>query len=138
MIITKVLRAGIAMALIAAAATVAAQDEVISSGIWAIRGTAVETRWVEIHQVEKRNGVQLYHIEVLGRKKGNPSWQVEHLVPHMAITEGALKRSITGPSRDRSVYPETFDGAYVQWQELNAAGKPPICDRSVEDCMGRQ
>ena len=121
----------------AAAATEAAQDEAFSSGIWAIRGTAVETRWIEIHQVENKKGALLYHIEVLARKLGNPSWQLVHLVPHMAITKAALKRSITGPSRDRSVYPETFDDAYVQWQELDAAGKAPICDQSVEECMGQ-
>jgi Domain of unknown function (DUF5086) len=132
--IAQVLRTGLAVILIGVAAAVSAQDDVINSGVWAIRGTAVETRWIEIHQVEKRNGAPLYHVEVLGRKKGNPSWQVAHL----AITGAALKRSITGPSRDRGVYPETFDGAYVQWQELDAAGKAPICDRSVEDCMGRQ
>ena len=137
MIIAKVLRIGIALALIANAAMVAAQDEIISGGIWAIRGTAIESRWIEIHQVEQRNGAPLYHIEVLGRKKGNPSWQVEHLMPHMAITGAALKRSITGPSQDRGVYPETFDGAYVQWRELDAAGKAPICTRSVAECMGQ-
>jgi len=130
-----VLRTGIGVILIGVAAAGSAREDAISSGVWAIRGTAVETRWIEIHRVEKKNGAPLYHIEVLGRKKGNPSWQVEHLVPHMAITGAALKRSILGPSRDRGVYPETFDGAYVRWQELDAAGKATICDRSVEDCM---
>jgi hypothetical protein len=90
-----------------------------------------------IYQVERRNGTQLYHIEVLGRRTGDRPWEVLHLVPHMAITEAALLRSIRGPSRELGLYPEAFDGAYVQWQQLNASGKAPICSRSVEYCMER-
>jgi len=132
------LRDAIVLTVLACAASVAsAQNGTHDVGSWVIRGTPIEARWVEIHQVERRNGTQLYHIEVLGRRTGNCSWEVLHLVPHMAITEAALFRSIRGPSRELGLYPETFDGAYVQWQQLNASGKAPICSRSVEHCMGR-
>lgn len=136
LLVTNPLRNAIVPIVLAAAAVSAATQGEIEAGNWGIRGTPIETRWIEIHQVERWNGTQLYHIEVLGRRKGSRSWEVLHLVPHMAITEAALMRSISGPSRELGVYPETFDGAYVQWQQLNASGKAPICNRSVKDCMG--
>ncbi len=123
--------------LAAAAVSAAAHGGEIDVGCWGILGTPIETRWIEIHQVDRWNGTQLYHIEVLGRRKGSRSWEILHLVPHMAITEAALMRSIRGPSRELGVYPETFDGAYVHWQQLNASGKAPICNRSVKDCMDK-
>jgi Domain of unknown function (DUF5086) len=105
------------------------------SGTWGIAGTPGETRWIEIHQVEPWNGTRLYHIEVLGRMTGRPGWQVVHIVPHMAISEAALKRSVTGASHQRAVYPETFDGGYFAWRRQNAGGDAPICDRSVLECL---
>lgn len=123
--------------LAAAAVSATAHRGEIDVASWGIRGSAIETRWIEIHQVERWNGTQLYHVEVLGRRRGSRSWELLHLVPHMAITEAALMRSVREPSRELSVYSETFDGAYVQWQQLNVGGKAPICARSVEDCMGK-
>jgi len=81
--------------------------------------------------VEPWNGTRLYHIEVLGRMTAQPVWQIVHVVSHMAITEAALKRSVTGASHERAVYPETFDGAYSAWRRHNASGDAPICGRSV-------
>jgi|SRR5271165_2963275 len=112
-----------------------AQPLPIEGGTWKIRGTPEQTRWVEVHMIEPWNGTQLFHVEVLGRKTGDPSWQVIHLVRHMAITEQALRRSVLRKSRELSVYPETFDGAYAVWKSRYANGKAAICEVSVEDCM---
>ncbi len=112
-----------------------AQAIPIEVGTWMIRGTPEQSRWVEVHQIEQWNGTQLFHVELLGHKTGDPSWQVIHLVRHMAITEQALRRSVLRKSRERSVYPETFDGAYAVWKSRFANGQAAICETSVEDCM---
>jgi len=104
---------------------------------WQIIGTATETRWVEIHQVEDSRQERLYHLEVLARRKGAPIWQISHIVPHMAITEPALRRSVTCASKARAVYPETFDYAYDKWRQENKTGSAPICERSVAECMNK-
>lgn len=112
-----------------------AQSLPIEVGTWKIRGTSEQSRWVEVHIIEPWNGTQLFHVEVLGHKTGDPSWQVIHLVRHMAITEQALRRSVLRKSRELAVYPETFDGAYAVWKSRYANGQAAICDVSVEDCM---
>jgi hypothetical protein len=110
-------------------------DGAFNTGTWQIRGTPVESRWIEVHKVDEWNGAKIYHIEVLGRGKGNPAWHLRHLLAHMAITETALRRSVVRQSRERAVYPETFDGGYAEWRQLNASGRAQICERSVEECM---
>jgi len=124
---------GMLLGVLATAAL--AQEQLIGLSAWKIRGTAAQSRWIEVHHIEPWNGGQLFHVEVLGRRNGDPSWRIIHLVPHLAITEPALRRSVSRRSRERAVYPETFDGAYAQWKRLNADGRAPICDVSVEDCM---
>jgi hypothetical protein len=112
-----------------------AQHQSIDVGAWKIRRTAEQTRWVEVHIIEPWNGTQLLHVEVLGHRTGDPSWQIIHLVPHMAVTLEALRRSVLRRSKERPIYPETFDGAYGVWKQVNSKGEAPICDLSVEDCM---
>jgi uncharacterized protein DUF5086 len=112
-----------------------AQPLPIEVGTLKIRGTADQSRWVEVHKMEPWNGTQLFHVEVSGHKIGDPSWKVIHLVRHMAITEQALRRSVWRRSKELSVYPETFDGAYAAWKLRYANGQGAICAVSVEDCM---
>ena len=93
-------------------------------------------RWVEIHNLGGAKQTGLFHVEVLGRRRGDPAWKVEHLVPHLAITTAALRRSIVEPLAGLSVYPETFEDAYRLWQKAGgAAGKRPICESTVDDCL---
>lgn len=106
-------------------------------GTWEITSTARMHRWRVIHQLEQGNRTGIYHIEVLGRKHDDPSWQVQRLVRHMAITSKALLRSITKPLNKGGVYPEPFDDAYQQWQSLNNGKGGPVCQTSVIDCMPR-
>jgi len=127
----------ILMLLLSASPGAADPVDPVDTRIWQIIGTPTETRWVEVHQVEDSRQARLYHLEVLARKKGAPTRQVLHVVPHMAITEPALRRSVTRPSKERGVYPETFDSAYAEWRQLNETGKAPICDRSIVECMSK-
>lgn len=98
---------------------------------WLLPGTHSEVRWLEIHQIDG----PLFHISVLSRVKGQPVWSLKHLIAHMAITEPALRRSVTGPAlKERFSYPEQYNEGYDQWQKLRAAGDAPICEISVLEC----
>src|SRR5262245_17305954 len=79
---------------------------------WQIEGTQTQRRWIEIHRVEDSGQSKLYHVEILGREIGSPIWDVVHLVPHMAVTEAAIRKSARARAKERAVYPETFDDAY--------------------------
>ena len=77
----------------------------------------------------------LFHVSVLSREKGRPVWNLKHVVPHMAITEAALRRSVTGPApKQRMSYPEQYDEGYSQWRKLRAQANAPICETSVLEC----
>ena len=106
------------------------------SGLWSIEPDGQVARWVEIHNLEEAKATGIFHIEVLGRRHGDPAWKVQHLVPHLAITAAALQRSVVKPLRQGSVYPETFDSAYSTWRtHRDAGGDAPVCDSSVTACM---
>lgn len=105
------------------------------SGIWSIgEGPGME-RWIVIHEPgsSKANGV--YHIEVIGRKTGDPEWRIVRLVPHMAITEQALQASVVEPLQGGAVYPESFDDAYAAWQAQNDGAGGSVCTMTVIECM---
>jgi len=105
-------------------------------GLWSLPPQGDMIRWVEIHNLGGAKQTGLFHVEVLGRRRGDPAWKVEHLVPHLAITTAALRRSIVEPLAGLSVYPETFEDAYRLWQKAGgAAGKRPICESTVDDCL---
>ena len=98
---------------------------------WRLPGTATEVRWLEIHQIDG----SLFHVSVLSRVKGQPVWSLKHLAAHMAITEAALRRSVTGPAlKERFSYPEQYNEGYDRWQKLRASGNAPICESSVLEC----
>jgi len=104
-------------------------------GIWAIEGKGTLARWVVIHNLPEAKDTGVFHIEVVGRVKGKPSWDIKRICSHMAITKDALKRSVTKPLNKGAVYPEAFDDAYAGWKKDAEAGKKTICDRSVPECL---
>jgi hypothetical protein len=103
--------------------------------IWELSGTATEERWLELHLIEGEGQNAVYHVSILSRHVGDPVWKLTHVVPHMAITDAALRRSVIRlATRKRASYPETYDGAYRQWLQLQAKGNAPICVTSVIEC----
>ena len=106
-----------------------------AAGIWSIADTPGMSRWIVIHDLEASQTTGIYHIEVIGRKSGDPSWQIVRLAPHMAITEKALRESIVEPLNTGAVYPEAYDDAYSAWQAQNGGAGGVVCTSSVLDCM---
>jgi hypothetical protein len=107
----------------------------VQESTWELRGTPSEDRWLEFHQVESAGANVIIHISVLSRRKGRPVWETKHIIPHMAITQAALRKSgiIPAPKIHMS-YPETYSEGYRHWRELRAQGNAPICETSVLDC----
>jgi hypothetical protein len=108
------------------------------AGIWSIADAPGMKRWIVIHDRDKARTTGIYHIEVIGRKDGDPAWQITRLVPHMAITDKALHESILEPLDTGAVYPEIFDDAYASWQMQNDGAGGSVCNRSVTQCMSSQ
>jgi hypothetical protein len=104
-------------------------------GIWAIADTAKQNRWLIIHNLTEAKTTGIYHVEVIGRGKKKPLWQIEHLAKHIAVTKPALLASITKPLKKGDVYPESFDGAFSAWKKENAGKGGAICTTSVLECM---
>jgi hypothetical protein len=105
------------------------------AGIWSIAGAPGMDRWIVVHDPGTSKSTGVYHIEVVGRKTGDPSWQVVHLVPHMAITEQALLDSVIEPLTTGAVYPESFDDAYAAWLASNGGAGGEVCTRTIIECM---
>jgi len=106
-----------------------------SAGIWSIADAPGMSRWIVIHDPGPSKTRGIYHIEVIGRKTGDPAWQIVHLVPHMAITEQALQASVVQPLRSGAVYPESFDDAYAAWQAQNDGTGGGVCTSTIVECM---
>ncbi len=102
---------------------------------WSIAGTPGMSRWIVIHDPGSAQENGVYHIEVIGRKTGDPAWHIVHLVPHMAITAQALQASVAEPLQSGAVYPESFDDAYAAWQAQNDGAGGGICTSTVVECM---
>ena len=106
-------------------------------GIWSINGTEKEQRWLVIHNLADGKKTGIYHIEVIQKATGAPSWRIEHLARHMAITETALIRSVVKPLSSGAVYPEAFDDALAEWQAENGGNGGEVCRTSVIDCIAK-
>jgi hypothetical protein len=128
--------ATVVIALVVSAAWPAmADDGLVPMSAWQLPATPSEDRWLEVHQIEGVGANTLFHVSVLSREKGHPVWSLKHIVPHMAITEAALRRSVTGPApKQRMSYPEHYNEGYSQWRKLRAQGNAPICETSVLEC----
>ena len=106
------------------------------AGLWSIEPDGSTTRWVEIHNLEEAKTTGIFHVEVLGRRRGDPAWKIQHLAPHLAITTAALQRSVRKPLTRGSVYPETFDAAYSEWcKARDGGGNTPVCSSTVAACI---
>jgi hypothetical protein len=107
----------------------------VQESMWELPATPSEDRWLEVHQVEGTGANALIHISVLSLRKERPIWDSKHLIPHMAITQAALRQSgIRRAPRKLMSYPEAYNEGYRQWRELRAQGNAPICETSVLDC----
>jgi hypothetical protein len=104
-------------------------------GIWEIPASNDLKRWLVIHNLETAKQENIFHIEILGRKKGRPVWDIMRLKDHMAITPKALKESVTRSLKSGAVYPERFDDAFAKWKKQD---NQMICSTSVMDCMESQ
>ena len=105
------------------------------TGTWSIEDAPGMERWIVIHDAASSKPTGIYQIEVIGRKTADPSWQVVHLVPHMAITEQALIDSVIEPLSSGRVYPESFNDAYAAWQAQNDGAGGSVCKTTVIECM---
>lgn len=105
------------------------------SGIWSIKGSSQQDKWIVIHNIDNRNGNTIYHIEILSRKKTAPLWKIEHLAPHMAITKPALSKSIIKQLRRGAVYPESYNFAYHKWLIENSNTGGFVCSTSIAQCI---
>lgn len=109
------------------------------TGLWSLPAIGDAERWVEIHNLDTAKASGIFHIDVVSRPRGAPAWRLEHLAPHMAITRGALERSVVKPLKSGAVYPESFDSAYQVWLRDERAGKHPfICGSTVDQCLKRE
>jgi hypothetical protein len=106
-----------------------------AKGIWSIAGTETSQRWIVIHDLAEGGTTGVYHIEVIKRKLGAPSWQIERLSAHMAITGKALKRSVVKPLKSGAVYPEAFDDGFKKWKAENNGKGGAVCTTSVPECL---
>lgn len=104
-------------------------------GIWEIAPEGKLSRWVVIHNLSEARDTGVFHIEVMGREKGRPAWDVKRIRAHMAVTKDALKRSVVKPLDRGAVYPEAFDDAYAQWERDADGGRKVVCEGSILECL---
>ena len=105
-------------------------------GIWSIAdGVKEERRWLIIHNLKEGAKSGVFHIEVIGRGKGQPVWNIRHISNHMAISEKALLRSVIKPLNKGAVYPESFENAYKAWHAQNNGKGGFICHSDVLQCL---
>jgi len=109
--------------------------EANTTGIWSITPTAKQNCWLIIHNLTEAKTTGVYHIEVIGRDKKAPIWQIKHLAAHIAIDKPALLKSIIKPLKKGDVYPESFDDALSVWQKENDGKGGAVCTTSVIECM---
>ena len=123
--------------LVAALSSLSAADKptIETAKYWEIAGPASNVTWIEIHSFQKIDGIDIAHVEVLSRKKDSKPWEFEHLLPHLAITIDALKKSIIRPLKVHSVYPESYESDYNLWKKQHEEGKATICKSSISDAL---
>jgi hypothetical protein len=103
----------------------------ITKGSWSLDTSDGIERWLVVHAVPSDHD-PAFHIEVLQAAIGDPAWKFRRLVPHMAVSEEALRRSIHGRSSRKEPYPEAYDYAYESWRK---DGRNTICTTTVTQCL---
>jgi hypothetical protein len=90
--------------------------------------------WCVIRAYDSTEAV--YHIEVVCKGSKNPSWQIEKLAPHMAITPEALEKSVRKPKNKGDVYPEQYEEHKKKWDENKLNGiQPVVCKETIKECL---
>jgi hypothetical protein len=120
----------LASVALGAPATVPGENE-----LWELSRDDSAVRWLVIHNLAEGKKSGVFHVEVLERKLEDPAWRFTRLVAHMAVTQQALRASVSKPLRSGHVYPEHFHHAFAEWQKEEAAGTATICETAVQDCL---
>ncbi len=106
------------------------------SKIWSIKPFEPGRKyWCIIRDVEKIDSGTVYHIEVVYRDSGSPVYSVTKIIPHMAITQDALKLSVIKKLKRGDIYPEQYDEARKKWEVERKKGEIKICGSSVYECF---
>ncbi len=104
------------------------------SKIWELRPLKQNAIcWCIIRDLDSSD--KLLHIEVVCRKNGAESWDLEKILPHLAITQTALEKSLVNPNKKGDVYPEQYEEQFTKWKEERSRGPAYICDESIEKCL---
>lgn len=106
-----------------------------TKGIWSIADSDTMQRWIIIHNLTEAQEKGVYHIELIGHNKNDPTWKIKRLVPHMAITKEALTASIKKPLNKGDVYPESYFNAYQRWLQENNGQGGAVCNTTLEECI---
>ncbi|CAN5430937.1 hypothetical protein BH09VER1_BH09VER1_30590 [soil metagenome] len=106
-------------------------DELYATACWQIEGSRGETRWVEIYSPLEAEKSGIAHVSVLARKRGNPAWEVQRVIPHLAITTEALRASVLKPMKNERVYPEAFEEGLRKWNEDEVRGTALVCEAPI-------
>ena len=113
----------------------AAWNAPLSTPCWRVHSPAGVQRWIEIHDLAAGAATGVYHVQVLERRIGSHRWEFRSVVANMALTETALRASIVGVAKERSVYPETYQAGLQAWRALAARGEPPVCRSVLATCL---
>ncbi len=114
----------------------------LTTPYWEIAGPKDRHTWVEIMNYsdlkEATEPAKVLHISIISRKKGAPVWDIRWERDHIAITPEALRRSVVGPFKTKSVKPERFYWAFVEWEKAEKEGKAPVCTTSLHEYLTSQ
>jgi hypothetical protein len=128
--------AAVGAALLLAGAVLAEERSIPGENdVWQLGRTDSTVQWLVIHDLADGRQSGVYHVEVLERRLGDPTWQFTRLAAHMAVTAAALRRSVQKPLRSGRVYPEHFDQAFAKWKEQREAGTARVCETTVLECL---
>ncbi len=104
------------------------------SKIWEVRPLKQNAAcWCIIRDLDSSD--KLLHIEVVCRKNGAKIWDIEKILPHLAITQTALEKSLVKPKKKGDVYPEQYEEQFTKWKEERSRGPAYICDESIGKCL---
>ncbi|MFO1410756.1 MAG: DUF5086 family protein [Steroidobacteraceae bacterium] len=113
----------------------AAWNAPLSTPCWRVHSPAGVQRWIEIHDLAAGAATGVYHVQVLQRRIGSHRWEFRSVVAHIALTEAALRASIVGVAKERSVYPEAYEAGFKAWQDRAAKGDAAVCRTDLASCL---
>lgn len=111
----------------------------LTTPYWEIAGPKDRHTWVEVMNYNEirqaTEPVRLLHVSIISRKKGAPVWEIRWEQDHIAMTPEAFKRSVIGPYKTKSVKPERFYWAFMEWEKAEKEGKAPVCTTSLAEYL---